>query len=104
MDFYNDYAEEQADALAEEEAQKSDDLDRAYLSVFTSGQGQMVLEDLFWAYFERPSFNPELKDPTTHLAFLEGQRSVLLDIRASMRRAEAYDGPEPRATIEELKR
>ena len=64
-------------------------LDRCYLDTFTSGPGQEVLEDLWLAYFERPLVNPNDHDPATMTVFREGQRSVILHIRAAMRRAES---------------
>jgi len=64
-------------------------LDRCYLETFTSGAGQEVLEDLWLSYFERPLMNPDDHDPATMTVFREGQRSVILQIRACMRRAES---------------
>ena len=79
-----------------------DQLDKAYLDTFSSNAGQEVLEDLFYSYFECPMFNPNLTDPLSHLAFREGQRSVILHIRAAMRNALNPDGPESRVTLEEM--
>lgn len=77
------------------------DLDQAYLEVFKSAAGRIVLEDLFWNYFERPGFDPSSPSAQA-LAFREGQRSVVLDIRACMRRAQSPDGSESWAVEEEL--
>lgn len=71
-----------------------DYLDRCYLDTFTSGPGREVLEDMWIAYFERPLMNPNDHDPSTMVVFREGQRSVVLNIRAAMRRAESGGGRE----------
>ena len=78
-------------------------LDQCYLHTFTSGPGIEVLQDMWLAYFERPLLDLADKDPALAMAFREGQRSVVLGIRAAMRRAESGGGKEV-FTEEDLKR
>ena len=61
-------------------------LDKAYADCFLTEAGKLVFEDLFWSYFETPLFSPGESESAQALAFREGQRSVVLGIRASMRR------------------
>lgn len=74
----------------------TDELDKAYDNCFSTGSGRMVLEDLFWNYFERPQFDDTTSNTMAKLAFLEGQRSVVLDIRAALRRSKYPDLEEQR--------
>lgn len=77
-------------------------LDQAYLITFTSAPGREVLEDLFWAYFERPMVQTSDLNPSQMLAFREGQRSVVLEIRAAIRRARNQGSDEEFISAEEL--
>jgi hypothetical protein len=56
----------------------SQQVHQAYVDVFTSPQGQVVLKDLANAhYFDRSTFNPE----ALRMAEAEGERNVVLRIR-----------------------
>ena len=71
-----------------------DELDLAMLDCFGTGAGKIVLDFLTEAYFERPMFDMNDVNPQA-LAFREGQRSVILDIRAAIRRAQEPFVEEP---------
>ena len=70
-----------------EEGLDLDHLDRCYLETFSTAPGQYVLEDLFLSFFEVPLIDPNDREGAMMLAFREGRRSVVLQIRAAMRRA-----------------
>ena len=65
---------------------EEEQLDKAYADCFLSASGREVLKDLTLAHFEVPTFRPGENEGGLALAFREGQRSVVLSIRAAMRR------------------
>jgi hypothetical protein len=68
---------------------------KAYYHTFSSGEGSLVLEDLHASFMDRCSHNED--DPNPHqTAFRDGQRSVLLLIKALM--AQGMLQPESRVS------
>jgi hypothetical protein len=60
-----------------------DRMAKAYFNVFNSGDGATVLEDLYRSFMDRCSHDET--DPDPHqTAFREGQRSVVILIKALM--------------------
>jgi hypothetical protein len=56
---------------------------KAYYNTFSAGDGSVVLEDLHRSYMDRCSLDEYNPDPQA-TAFREGQRSVVLLIKALM--------------------
>jgi hypothetical protein len=60
-----------------------DKMAKAYYNTFSGGEGALVLEDMHRSYMDRGSLDEFNPDP--HLtAYREGQRSVVLVIKALM--------------------
>lgn len=63
---------------------------KTYAAVFGTAAGQEVLEDLLAAYHERPSAYVLGATNAMDMAFLEGQRSVVLGITAILKAFNAH--------------
>lgn len=64
---------------------------KRYYSVFSQGDGKMILEELEYMFLNRRFYNPDTQNTTaetTNLVFKEGQKDVILRIRDFMRIAE----------------
>ena len=60
-----------------------DRMAKAYYNTFSSGEGAVVLEDMHRSYMDRCSLDEYNPDPNM-TAFREGQRSVVIVIKALM--------------------
>ena len=65
------------------EDQVRDKMAKAYYNTFSGGDGGVVLEDMHRSYMDRCSLDEYAPDPNM-TAFREGQRSVVLVIKALM--------------------